>query len=201
VNDTCALDIDCQATNTVCHLGKCQEPSEKLWAERKEEDEEQETVFLSYSTSQKSCTKAEDCADVANSECYENTGTCICTRGYFFNEEGTECVPEVGVNANCQKDEDCLLKPGKCDTTTGVCYCRDYYFVEDGNKNCVKSKYVPTMADKKFSPQLSFHSKEPLGTNNLTSHVDMCQSNCVYVIMGDSNKFYFANVNHNDNKG
>jgi hypothetical protein len=139
VNDTCALDIDCQATNTVCHLGKCQEPSDKLWTERKEEDEEQETVFLSYSTSQNSCTKAEDCADVANSECYENTGTCICTRGYFFNEEGTECVPEVGVNANCQKDEDCLLKPGKCDTTTGVCYCRDYYFVEDGNRNCVKT--------------------------------------------------------------
>jgi hypothetical protein len=55
------------------------------------------------------------------------------------------------------------------------------------------------MGDKKFHPQLSFHSaftyynalKQPLGMGNLTSHLDMCQSNCVhdYVLMGDSNKF------------
>jgi hypothetical protein len=31
--------------------------------------------------------------------------------------------------------------------------------------------------------------KQPLGTNNLTSHVHMYQSNCVYVLMGDNNKF------------
>jgi hypothetical protein len=34
-----------------------------------------------------------------------------------------------------------------------------------------------TIAAKKFRPQLSFHSrnalKQPLGTNNLTSHVDI----------------------------
>jgi hypothetical protein len=40
-----------------------------------------------------------------------------------------------------------------------------------------------TMADKNFRPQLSFHLtyalKQPLGTNNLTSHVDIfCQ--CSY---------------------
>jgi hypothetical protein len=48
---------------------------------------------------------------------------------------------------------------------------------------------------------LTYAVKQPLGTNNLTSHVDMCQSNCVYVLMGDSNYFQilFANVNHNDN--
>jgi hypothetical protein len=33
-------------------------------------------------------------------------------------------------------------------------------------------------------------NEQPLGRDNLTSHVDMCQSNCVYhVLMGDSNKF------------
>jgi hypothetical protein len=32
---------------------------------------------------------------------------------------------------------------------------------------------------------LTYAVKEPLGTHNLTSHVDMCQSNCVYVLMGD----------------
>jgi hypothetical protein len=38
---------------------------------------------------------------------------------------------------------------------------------------------------------LTYVVKQPLGTNNLTSHVDMCQSNCVYlyVLMRDSNKF------------
>jgi hypothetical protein len=36
---------------------------------------------------------------------------------------------------------------------------------------------------------LTYAVKQPLGTNNLTSHVDMYQSNCVYVFMGDSNKF------------
>jgi hypothetical protein len=48
---------------------------------------------------------------------------------------------------------------------------------------------------------LTYAEKQPLGTNNVTSHVDMCQSNCVYVLMGDSNYFQilFANVNHNDN--
>jgi hypothetical protein len=29
--------------------------------------------------------------------------------------------------------------------------------------------------------------KQPLGTNNLTSHVDMCQLNCVFI--SDSKKF------------
>jgi hypothetical protein len=41
---------------------------------------------------------------------------------------------------------------------------------------------------QKFRP-LTYAVKRPLGTNNLTSHVDMCQSNCVYVFMGGSNKF------------
>jgi hypothetical protein len=36
---------------------------------------------------------------------------------------------------------------------------------------------------------LTYAVKQPLGTNNLTLHVDMCQSNCVYVLMGDNNKF------------
>jgi hypothetical protein len=36
---------------------------------------------------------------------------------------------------------------------------------------------------------LTYAVKQPLGMNNLTSHVDMCQSNCVYVLMGDSSKF------------
>jgi hypothetical protein len=36
---------------------------------------------------------------------------------------------------------------------------------------------------------LTYAVKQPLGTNNLTSHVDMCQSNCVYGLMGDSNNF------------
>jgi hypothetical protein len=36
---------------------------------------------------------------------------------------------------------------------------------------------------------LTYAVKQHLGTNNLTSHVDMCQSNCVYVLMGDSNYF------------
>jgi hypothetical protein len=36
---------------------------------------------------------------------------------------------------------------------------------------------------------LTYAVKQPLGTNNFISHVDMCQSNCVYVLMGDSNKF------------
>jgi hypothetical protein len=36
---------------------------------------------------------------------------------------------------------------------------------------------------------LTYAVKQPLGTKNLTSHVDMCHSNCVYVLMGDSNKF------------
>jgi hypothetical protein len=36
---------------------------------------------------------------------------------------------------------------------------------------------------------LTYAVKQPLGTHNLTSHVDMCQSNCVYILMGDSNKF------------
>jgi hypothetical protein len=36
---------------------------------------------------------------------------------------------------------------------------------------------------------LTYAVKQPLGTNNLASHVDMCQSNCVYVLMGDSNNF------------
>jgi hypothetical protein len=31
--------------------------------------------------------------------------------------------------------------------------------------------------------------KQPLGTNNSTSHVDICQSNCVYDLIGDSCKF------------
>jgi hypothetical protein len=31
---------------------------------------------------------------------------------------------------------------------------------------------------QKFRP-LTYAVKQPLGTNNLTSHVDMCQSNCV----------------------
>jgi hypothetical protein len=44
------------------------------------------------------------------------------------------------------------------------------------------------MADKTFRPQLPFPLtyavKQPLGTNNLSSHVDMSN-----VLMGDSNKF------------
>jgi hypothetical protein len=36
---------------------------------------------------------------------------------------------------------------------------------------------------------LRYAVKPSVGANNLTSHVDMCQSNCVHVLMGDSNKF------------
>jgi hypothetical protein len=51
-----------------------------------------------------------------------------------------------------------------------------------------------TMAGKKISSAtvipFTYAVKHPLGTNNLTSHVDMMyQSNCVDVLMVDSNKF------------
>jgi hypothetical protein len=36
---------------------------------------------------------------------------------------------------------------------------------------------------------LMYAVKQPLGTNNSTSHVDICQSNCVYDLIGDSCKF------------
>jgi hypothetical protein len=49
---------------------------------------------------------------------------------------------------------------------------------------------------------LTYAIKQPLGTNNLTPHVNMCQSEYVYVLMGDSNKFQILICKrHNDNKG
>jgi hypothetical protein len=35
---------------------------------------------------------------------------------------------------------------------------------------------------------LTYVVKHPLGTNNLTSHVDMCQSNCVLLFLWVSDK-------------
>jgi hypothetical protein len=52
------------------------------------------------------------------------------------------------------------------------------------SKSCLLMRFLCTMADKKFRSSttvipLTYAIKQPLGTNNLTSHVDMCHSNCV----------------------
>jgi hypothetical protein len=86
--------------------------------------------------------------------------------------------------------------------TGTVCYYRHFQnsqFLIEFSKY-LKQHHVPvfllvdnTMADIIISfttvSPLTYAGKKPLGTNNLTSHIDMCQSNCVYFLMGDSNKF------------
>jgi hypothetical protein len=42
---------------------------------------------------------------------------------------------------------------------------------------------------------LTYAVKQHLGTNNLTSHVDMCQSNCVCVLIGTVINFNISNFN------
>ncbi|XP_044256921.1 prion-like-(Q/N-rich) domain-bearing protein 25 [Tribolium madens] len=133
--DLCALDIDCKAENTACILGKCKERKSYLTLDENEEEIEEE--IAKKATDVITCTTNDDCNNIPNSECYEKTGTCICKKQYFFNADATACIAELGVKAECTKDSDCPLKPGKCQD--GVCYCRDYYFVADGNQKCVKT--------------------------------------------------------------
>lgn len=129
------MDIDCKATNTICKLGKCTKA--KSFLKETFEEETEEEIYTGKTANPVNCTKNEDCANISNSVCYDKTGTCICEKQYFFNSDGTSCLPELGVNTACKTDSDCPLKPGKCED--GVCYCRDYYFVADGNQKCVKS--------------------------------------------------------------
>ncbi|KAJ3639773.1 hypothetical protein Zmor_003112 [Zophobas morio] len=136
VTDTCALDIDCQVNGveTVCVLGKCLPPEESGSEEYLEQVEER---FFSFRVDETTCTEDADCKAINNSYCYDKTNTCICQPQYFFNDDGTTCIPELGVEAGCTEDSDCVIKPGKCED--GVCYCRDYYFTAEGNRKCVKT--------------------------------------------------------------
>ncbi|XP_017792486.1 PREDICTED: multiple epidermal growth factor-like domains protein 10, partial [Habropoda laboriosa] len=135
VRDKCVIDNDCKQFNNAAN---CQYDNTCALEENNTVSE-----FLNNNNIlQKSdptstvtkCTVDADCKDLGDAFC-EPSGTCICKRAHFFNEESNKCVPELG--ESCQPGDEPNIEYSEC--RNGIWNCELDRAVSKNNQKCEKA--------------------------------------------------------------
>ncbi|GJQ66812.1 hypothetical protein Trydic_g18580 [Trypoxylus dichotomus] len=142
INATCALDMDCKVSNTICDRYQCttitQSSDSSMFNHIPQlQRDTNEIVMYAIGTS---CTTSADCDDVPNSMCSPLTKECVCKRGYYLSS--STCVGEVGINVGCTQNSDCgSITPRTCQN--GACVCPLTHYHNKALTGCVRIAYTP----------------------------------------------------------
>lgn len=93
IGDSCALNSDCSYSlgDAICSNGQCKSINNynihPIPNTIKAEQEQIEPIDLIY------CDATDDCSTLLpNSECYANTGTCVCKPGFYLGTNNNQCI-------------------------------------------------------------------------------------------------------------